>query len=181
MLGRQVGEFRTVFEDAFLGRRGRARAEKKHDGQEEEGEYFHRAAFYAMREFWQSCSLRKKLELFFDYRLQKCRHPTQSQRVAILPFIMSDLLEEDDLQSALKKCPEWEYEKKAIIRLVEFEEFNDAIDFVNGVAEIVEEAQHHPEINIRHTRVLLKLTTHDAGGVTDADIELAQRIDNLID
>ena len=51
---------------------------------------------------------------------------------------------------------------------------------MNGVAEIVEEAQHHPEINIRHTRVLLKLTTHDAGGVTDADIELAQRIDNLI-
>ena len=91
------------------------------------------------------------------------------------------LLEESDLKSALKKCPEWEYEKKAIIRVVEFEEFNDAIDFVNGVAEIVEEAQHHPEINIRHTRVLLKLTTHDAGGVTDADIELAQRIDNLID
>ena len=94
---------------------------------------------------------------------------------------MSDLLEEDELHTALKKCPEWEYEKKAIIRVVEFEEFNDAIDFVNGVAEIVEEAQHHPEINIRHTRVLLKLTTHDAGGVTDADIELAQRIDNLID
>jgi 4a-hydroxytetrahydrobiopterin dehydratase len=161
--------------------RRRARTEDQHDRQQQEGEYFHRGAFYALREIWQSCSLRKKLGNFFDYRLQKCRHPTQSQRVAILPFIMSDLLEEDDLQSALKKCPEWEYEKKAIIRVVEFEEFNDAIDFVNGVAEIVEEAQHHPEINIRHTRVLLKLTTHDAGGVTDADIELAQRIDNLID
>ena len=94
---------------------------------------------------------------------------------------MSDLLEEDDLKAALKKCPEWEFEKKAIPRVVEFEEFNDAIDFVNGVAEIVEEAQHHPEIIIRHIRVILKLTTHDAGGVTDADIELAQRIDNLID
>ena len=53
---------------------------------------------------------------------------------------MSDLLEEDDLKAALKKCPEWEYEKKAITRVVEFEEFNDAIDFVNGVAEIVEDA-----------------------------------------
>ena len=96
-------------------------------------------------------------------------------------FAMSDLLEKDELKTALKKCPEWEIEKNTITRVVEFEEFNDAIDFVNGVAEIVEEAQHHPDINIRHTRVILRLTTHDAGGVTDADIELAQRIDNLID
>ena len=94
---------------------------------------------------------------------------------------MSDLLEADDLSAALKKCPEWEYEKKAITRTIEFEEFNDAIDFGNDLAEIAEEAQHHPEITIRYTKVLLKLTTHDAGGVTDLDIELAQRVDNLVD
>jgi 4a-hydroxytetrahydrobiopterin dehydratase len=94
---------------------------------------------------------------------------------------MSDLLDEDELKAALKKCPEWEYEKHAITRTVEFEEFNDAIDFVNDLAEIAEEAQHHPDIIIRHTRVKLKLTTHDAGGVTDLDIQLAQRVDNLVD
>ena len=94
---------------------------------------------------------------------------------------MSDLLEEEELQTALRKCPEWELEKKYIIRTVEFEEFNDAIDFVNDLAEIAEEAQHHPEIIIRHTRVKLKLTTHDAGGVTELDIQLAQRVDNLVD
>ena len=94
---------------------------------------------------------------------------------------MSDLLEADDLKSALKKCPEWEYEKQAITRTIEFEEFNDAIDFVNDLAEIAEEAQHHPDITIRHTKVTLKLTTHDAGGVTNLDIELAQRVDNLVD
>jgi 4a-hydroxytetrahydrobiopterin dehydratase len=94
---------------------------------------------------------------------------------------MSDLLDKNDLKAALKKCPEWEIEKNAIVRIVEFEEFADAIDFVNGVADIVEEAQHHPDIFIRHTRVTLTLTTHDEGGITDADIELAQRIDNLID
>lgn len=94
---------------------------------------------------------------------------------------MSELLESDDLASALKKCPEWEYEKKAITRTVEFEEFMDAIDFVNDLAEIAEEAQHHPDITIRHTKVTLKLTTQDAGGVTDLDIELAQRVDNLVD
>jgi 4a-hydroxytetrahydrobiopterin dehydratase len=101
------------------------------------------------------------------------------------PFIpnhnMSDLLEAAELRTALKKCPEWEHEKNTITRTVEFEEFNDAIDFVNDLAEIAEEAQHHPDIIIRHTKVTLKLTTHDAGGVTDLDIELAQRVDHLVD
>jgi 4a-hydroxytetrahydrobiopterin dehydratase len=94
---------------------------------------------------------------------------------------MSDLLEDDELSAALKKCPEWELEKKTITRTVEFEEFMEAIDFVNDLAEIADEAQHHPDIRIRYTKVTLILTTHDAGGVTEADIELAQRIDNLVD
>jgi 4a-hydroxytetrahydrobiopterin dehydratase len=96
-------------------------------------------------------------------------------------YPMSELLEDDDLTAALKKCPEWDYEKKAITRTVEFEEFMDAIDFVNDLAEIAEEAQHHPDITIKHTKITLKLTTHDAGGVTELDIELAQRVDNLVD
>lgn len=95
--------------------------------------------------------------------------------------LMSDLLEDDDLSAALKKCPEWDYEKNAITRTVEFEEFMEAVDFVNDLAEISEEAQHHPDITIKHTKVTLRLTTHDAGGVTDLDIELAQRVDNLVD
>jgi 4a-hydroxytetrahydrobiopterin dehydratase len=94
---------------------------------------------------------------------------------------MSDLLDEDELTSALKKCPEWEVEKKYIVRVFEFEEFMDGIDFVNNVGEIAEEAQHHPDIMIKHIKVTLKLTTHDCGGVTDLDIQLAQRIDNLVD
>jgi 4a-hydroxytetrahydrobiopterin dehydratase len=98
-----------------------------------------------------------------------------------ITFPMSELIEAEDLKPALKKCPEWELEKNAITRTVEFEEFMDAIDFVNDLAEIAEEAQHHPDIVIRYTKVSLKLTTHDAGGVTDLDIELAQRIDNLVD
>ena len=94
---------------------------------------------------------------------------------------MSDLLEEEELASALKKCPEWEPENKCITRTIEFEEFMEGINFVNDVGEIAEEAQHHPVISIKHTEVTLKLTTHDVGGVTDLDIQLAQRIDNLVD
>ena len=94
---------------------------------------------------------------------------------------MSELLEDDDLTGALKKCPEWDYEKKAITRTIEFEEFMEAIDFVNDLAAIAEEAQHHPDITIKHTKVSLKLTTADVGGLTELDIALAQRVDNLVD
>lgn len=94
---------------------------------------------------------------------------------------MSDLLDEDELNTAMRKCPEWDNEGKYITRVVEFEEFMEGIDFVNDVGEIADEAHHHPEISVKHTKVTLKLTTHDVGGVTDLDIQLAQRIDNLVD
>ncbi|NNC88182.1 MAG: 4a-hydroxytetrahydrobiopterin dehydratase [Akkermansiaceae bacterium] len=94
---------------------------------------------------------------------------------------MSDLIAEQSLTAVLKKLPEWELEDNGLTRTVEFEEFTEAIDFVNDLAEMAEEAQHHPDIDIRYVRVTLRLTTHDAGGITDADIELAQRIDRLVD
>ena len=114
--------------------------------------------------------------------LAKCKVPTSLwSRTAEPKQNMSELLDDDDLTAALKKCPEWEYEKKSITWTVEFEEFMDAIDFVNDLAEIADEAQHYPDILIRHTKVTLRLTTDDEGGVTNLDIELAQRVDNLAD
>jgi 4a-hydroxytetrahydrobiopterin dehydratase len=110
-------------------------------------------------------------------------HPTTT-RLSLnhnTPVSMSDLLEDDDLTAALKKCPGWEHEKNHLTRTVEFEEFNDAIDFVNDLAEIAEEAQHHPVITIKYNRVSLKLTTLDVGGVTELDVEFAQRVNNLVD
>lgn len=94
---------------------------------------------------------------------------------------MIDLLEATELKAALKKLPDWELDGKKIVRAFEFEEFSEGIDFVNGVAEIAEEADHHPDIRIKYTKVTLTLTTHDAGGITEADIELAKKIDHLID
>lgn len=94
---------------------------------------------------------------------------------------MSDLLDTSELGNALNKCPEWETEGKAITRSIEFEDFNEAIDFVNDLAEIADKAQHHPDILICYNKVTLTLTTHDAGGVTELDIEMAQRVDNLVD
>jgi 4a-hydroxytetrahydrobiopterin dehydratase len=94
---------------------------------------------------------------------------------------MSDLLDENELATVLKKCPEWEIEGKALTRTVEFEEFTEAIDFVNALAEVAEEAHHHPDIDIRYLRVTVRLSTHEVGGISDADLEMAQRVDNLAD
>ncbi len=94
---------------------------------------------------------------------------------------MSQLIQTEDLTRWIKKAPEWEYEDNCLARTVEFDEFTAAIDFVNDVAEIAEEAHHHPDIDIRWCKVTLRLTTHDQGGVTDLDFEMASRIDTLVD
>jgi 4a-hydroxytetrahydrobiopterin dehydratase len=94
---------------------------------------------------------------------------------------MAELLNAQDIKVWLKKLPEWELEKKHIERLFEFDDFSQAIEFVNGVAEIAEEDDHHPEIDIRYSKVRLALSTHSEGGLTELDFELAEKIDTLVD
>lgn len=94
---------------------------------------------------------------------------------------MSELLDENSLDSALKKCPEWEVYGNTIFRSMEFENFGESMEFVNIIADLAEETGHHPDIGISLSTVTLTLTTHEEGGVTSADIEMAQRLDNIID
>jgi 4a-hydroxytetrahydrobiopterin dehydratase len=92
---------------------------------------------------------------------------------------MSDLLNAAEIKAWLKKLPEWEHEKKHIERTFEFDEFAESIDFVNGLAEIAEEEEHHPDIDIRYNKVRVVLTSHDKGGLTERDFELAEKVDTL--
>ena len=92
---------------------------------------------------------------------------------------MADLIKADELKNRLKKIPEWELEKKHIERTFEFDDFTEAIDFVNAVAEVSEDEEHHPDIDIRYNKVRLILSTHSKGGLTDLDFGLAERIDTL--
>ncbi len=94
---------------------------------------------------------------------------------------MSERIDKDELEALLKKLPEWDHEGNEIVRVMEFDEFMEGIDFVDAVAEIAEEAGHHPDIDIRWCTVTLRLTTHDAGGLTELDIEVAKKIDTLVD
>ena len=94
---------------------------------------------------------------------------------------MADLLNAQEIKTWLKKLPQWDHEKKHIERLFEFDDFSEAVEFVNGVAEISEDEDHHPEIDIRYNKVRLALSTHSEGGLTDLDFEVAEKIDTLVD
>jgi 4a-hydroxytetrahydrobiopterin dehydratase len=89
-------------------------------------------------------------------------------------------LERQQVAEALQKLSNWTLQGDQIERLLTFVDFVDAMIFVNKVAEIAEEEGHHPEIRIVYNRVMLALTTHDAGGLTLKDFQMARRINELL-
>ncbi len=92
---------------------------------------------------------------------------------------MATLVPNSDIKTLMKRVPEWETDQKSIDRVFEFDDFSQAIDFVNAVAEIAEEEDHHPDIDIRWNKVRLSLSTHSEGGLTELDFQLARKIDTL--
>jgi 4a-hydroxytetrahydrobiopterin dehydratase len=92
---------------------------------------------------------------------------------------MAELLTEDEIASRLRRLP-WEREGDDIAREWRFEDFTEAIAFVNRVAETAEEANHHPDIFIHGwNKVKLSLTNHSAGGLTEVDFSMADRFNAL--
>lgn len=75
----------------------------------------------------------------------------------------------------------WIDSQGALERTFELPSFRDAIAFVGRVADLAEEANHHPDITISYKKVTLRWTTHSAGGLTDLDYELASRTDALVE
>lgn len=75
--------------------------------------------------------------------------------------------------------PEWALQGKVVSRTFSFADFTEAMGFVTRVALAAERAFHHPDIDIRWNKVTVALTSHDVGGLTGRDTELAARIDGL--
>ena len=86
-------------------------------------------------------------------------------------------LDDDDISIRLGALPGWERSGDEIVRTFELPTFPDAIAFVTRLADRAEAANHHPAIDIRWRNVRIALTTHDAGGLSDLDFDLAREIE----
>ena len=91
-------------------------------------------------------------------------------------------LSEAERQDALEGLPDWDWDegRDAITRQIVFTDFAEAFGFMTQVALIAEKADHHPEWTNVYNRVEVLLTTHDAGGLSHRDIEMAQAIDGIL-
>ena len=91
------------------------------------------------------------------------------------------LLSRVEATEKLALLPDWRLAGETIERTLTFADFPAAMAFVNRVAEAAENAGHHPDIDIRWNKVKLALTSHDAGGLTERDFNLAAVLDSLLD
>lgn len=82
-----------------------------------------------------------------------------------------------EIASRLGSLSAWQVKNGELTRTFEFEDFRAALRFVNRVGELAEQAAHHPDIDIRYNKVRLALVTHDEGGLTAKDFDLATRIE----
>lgn len=92
---------------------------------------------------------------------------------------MAQLLSDSDIQTQLKELSDWTLEGKFIKCTRKFKGFPEAVEFVNKLVEPAEAAGHHPDIEISFNTVVIKMTSHDAGGLTEKDFNLARTISGL--
>ena len=93
---------------------------------------------------------------------------------------MAELLDADAIQTSLAGLDDWDGGPDGIVRTVRLPSFPAAIAVVNRVAEVAEAMDHHPDIDIRWRTLTFACATHSAGGVTDKDVDLARKIDDII-
>jgi len=92
---------------------------------------------------------------------------------------MSELLNETSIKEKISDLTDWELDGKSLCRIKKLKNFVEAIAFVNKLVEPAEVANHHPDISISYNKVTINLTTHDAGGLTQKDFDLAKVISQI--
>lgn len=89
------------------------------------------------------------------------------------------VLTEVEVKQSLGRLQGWRQNGKAIQRVFEFPDFKAAMQFVNRIADAAEQANHHPDIDIRYNKVTMALVSHDSGGVTERDVRMAEKINQI--
>ena len=88
-------------------------------------------------------------------------------------------LTDAEIATRLKSVPDWKVDSGELTRTYAFKDFLSALAFVNDVGQIAEKGGHHPDIDIRFNKVRLALVTHDAGGLTAKDFEMAAELSKI--
>jgi len=86
-------------------------------------------------------------------------------------------LNDASIQDWLGGRPGWGRDGDALVKTFSFDSFRNAIVFVNRLATLADQHEHHPDIDIRYDKVRVSLSTHDAGGITDKDTSMAEQIE----
>lgn len=95
---------------------------------------------------------------------------------------MANVLSQQQIDDKLEELSvQWAQAGDSLEREYEFDDFASALEFVNEVGGIAEELGHHPDIELGWGRVVIRITSHEAGGITSDDFELAQAVDELAD
>ncbi|KOP27954.1 pterin-4-alpha-carbinolamine dehydratase [Hapalosiphon sp. MRB220] len=92
---------------------------------------------------------------------------------------MAQLLTEAEVQNLASNLSDWTVDGSKLQSQRQFKDFLQAMEFVNKLVEPAESAGHHPDIEISYNKVRITLTTHDAGGLTRKDFELAKEISQI--
>lgn len=90
---------------------------------------------------------------------------------------MRQKLSDLEIQRSLGALAGWTRRGDALTKTFTFEKFAKGIAFVDRVAVAADAMDHHPDIDIRYTKITMTLSTHDAGGITQSDIDLAEKIE----
>ena len=92
---------------------------------------------------------------------------------------MTKLIDKNEACQRINNIPGWVLKEAVITRSHQFDTFMDGITFINKIANEAEKVNHHPDITISWRNVMLSLTTHDAGGLTEKDFEMAKTINSV--
>ena len=92
---------------------------------------------------------------------------------------MAPLLSQAEIEAQAHLLSGWEVEGKTLQSVRKFRNFVEAIAFVNKLVEPAEAAGHHPDLQISYNKVTVVLTTHDSGGLTQKDFDLAQKVSKI--
>jgi len=92
---------------------------------------------------------------------------------------MAERLSDIAIQRELGGLPGWSRRGDVITKTYQFKAFLTGIDLVDAIAKAAESADHHPDIDIRYTKIVCSLSTHSAGGITQKDLDMARQIEGL--